>query len=163
MGVGPTSVTPAQQRWTQRVRSAWPDFLGCTMNLEASLCYLRPCLDWVDGTVGGVLPTQTCRPEFQSPEPVFLLVNIIIIIIIIIKAKHGGMVYGCNPSSWQAEMIGSWGLLTSWLSQISEFQVHERPCLKKRERTIEEDTQGGYLVRIDLDVHTNRPHSHMWT
>lgn len=54
------------------------------MNLEASLCYPRPCvknqtkrtkaIDWVDGTVGGVLTTQACTPDFLSPEPVFLLI-----------------------------------------------------------------------------------------
>lgn len=83
-GWGPTSVTPAQQKWTWRIRTRWPSFLGYTMNLELSLCYPRPCvknktkgtkkMDWVDGTVGGVLNTQACTPEFLSPEPVFLLI-----------------------------------------------------------------------------------------
>lgn len=63
-GWGPTSVTPAQQRWTWRIRTRWPSFLGYTMNLGASLCCPRPCvknktkgtkkMDWVDGTVGGL-------------------------------------------------------------------------------------------------------------
>lgn len=70
------------------------------------------------------------------------------------------VVFDCDRSSWQAEMRRSLKLIVSQLSQISEFQVDERPRLKKGWIATEEATQGGYMVHTDLDVHTN--HIHTW-